>query len=602
MGADTVNHLSFAVIGLSGVLSLAVALVAVPAVRKLSLALGFFSQPRSDRWNSNHRPKALFGGVAIAAGFWTGLIVTAHDLSMWGWKILLAGNIVFALIGLLDDLFEFRPVTKVLLQLVASLVPIGFGLKIPGLNPVVSQLLAMTWIVVIVNAVNLLDNMDGLAGGIAAIAAFFLLLHGLENQNAPLALAAAALGGSCVGFLFYNFPPSSIFMGDTGSHFLGYSLAALTLLDVAQPRTTVLTALVGPALVLLVPIFDTALVAVTRFSSGRSVTAGAADHSSHRLVSLGLTERQTALVLYAVSLASGVVSLLTPRRSLALLTVLGLLFLLGLYYFGSFLSRVPIYARTPAALAEARRKRVAIFNAFVPHKWSLLDLVADFAVVLVAHVGAYLLRFEGRIEGPNLHLLTISLPIVIAARLLSFQFFGLYRGVAGHFSIPDVLAVAKAVLTSSLTIVTILVIVFRFEGFSRAVMIIDGALTFGMVVVGHASVSFFSELLRGRGRGTVRTVIVGAGELGSAAARLLRRDQSTHHTIVAYLDDDPRKIGRHLHGVSIEGPVDRLREILERDGVDEVVIASSRLADEKQRTIRALCDEMGLAVRRAILE
>ena len=596
------KQLGFPLISLSLALSFFLTLVLVPLVRRISIALNYVSKPRPDRWNPNLPPKALFGGIAILTGFWVGLIAAGHTLSLWGWKILLAGNLAFALVGFLDDLFEFRPATKVLFQIVASLVPIAFGLGIPGFNPIASQVISITWILIVVNAVNLLDNMDGLAAGVSAIAAFFLLLHGLQNKNAPLVLAAAALVGSCLGFLRYNFPPSRIFMGDTGSHFLGYTLAALTLLDVAQPQSTVLTALVGPALVLFVPIFDTALVALSRLSSGRSITAGAADHSSHRLVSLGLTERQTALLLYAVSLAGGVVSLWLPRRSLTLVAVAALSLLLGAYYFGSFLSRVPIYARTPDGIAEAQRKRMAVFNAFVPYKGPLLDLLADCTVVLVAHIGAYLLRFEGRIEGANVVCLRWSLPIALAVRLLSFQFFGLYRRVIGQFAIPDVVAIAKAVFTSSLTVVTILVIAFKFENFSRAVMIIDGALTFGMVVAGHASISFFSETLRGRGKGTVRTVIVGAGDLGSAAAGLLRRDPNIHRTIVAYLDDDSRKIGRHLHGISIQGPISRLAEIIERDEIDEVVIASSRLADEKQRGIRALCEAMGLSVRRAILE
>ncbi|MEO8431552.1 MAG: hypothetical protein ABI592_08585 [Acidobacteriota bacterium] len=596
------KHLSAAYIGLSAGLAFLVTFLLVPLVRKISFATGFTHRPRSDRFNSGPRPKALFGGIAILAGFWIGLIATGHDLSLWGWKILLAGNLAFALIGFLDDLLEFRPATKVLFQMVASLVPIALGLRIPGMHPVASQLISMGWILVVVNAVNLLDNMDGLAGGIAAIAGFFLLLHGLQNQNAPLVLAAAALVGSCVAFLRFNFPPSTIFMGDTGSHFLGYTLATLTLLDVAQPRTTIMTAMLGPTLVLVVPIFDTALVALNRFTSGRSVTAGAADHSSHRLVSLGLTERQTALLLYAVSLGSGILSLVVPRASVALIIVSALPLLLGIYYFGSFLSRVPIYARTPEEIAAAREKRMAVFNAFIPHKWPLLDLLADFAIVLVAHLGAYLLRFEGRLDGENLTVLTRSLPIVIAARLLSFQLFGLYRRVTGHFSISDVIAVAKAILTSSLVTTTVLVIAFKFEGFSRAVIIIDAALAFGMVVAGHASVAFFSEMFRGRARGTIRTVIVGAGDLGSVAARLLRRDPRSHRTIVAYLDDDPMKIGKHLNGIAVEGPIDRLEEIIRASDVDEVVIASSQLLEARQREIRNLCEGLGLSVRRAILE
>ena len=272
-----------------------------------------------------------------------------------------------------------------------------------------------------------------------------------------------------------------------------------------------------------------------------------------------------------------------PGRLAAVLIVLALPLLLGIYYFGSFLSRVPIYARTPEGIAAAKEKRMAIFNAFIPHKWPLLDLLADFAVVLVAHVGAYLLRFEGQIEGENVRMLTRSLPIVIGARLLSFQLFGLYRRVTGHFSISDVVAVAKAVASSSLVTVTILVIAFKFDGFSRAVVIIDAALAFGMVVAGHASISFLSEMFRGRARGTIRTVIVGAGDLGSAAAGLLRRDPSSHRTIVAYLDDDPLKIGRRLNGIAVDGPIDRLEEVIrsnERGRGGHRHVAAGRRAPE----------------------
>jgi UDP-GlcNAc:undecaprenyl-phosphate/decaprenyl-phosphate GlcNAc-1-phosphate transferase len=582
-------------------LSLVTTLALIPLVKRVAFSLGYVSRPRDDRWISASQPKALFGGVAILAGFWIALLVTTSGLTTWHWRILLAGNIAFGLIGFLDDLLEFRPATKVLCQVVASLLPIAFGLSIPGLNPVAGQLIAMAWIVVVVNAVNLLDNMDGLASGVAAIAASVLAFQGMQSGNVPLVLAAIALAGSCVGFLLHNFPPSSIFMGDTGSHFLGYTLAVLTLLDVAKSRTTILTAIAGPALVLLVPIFDTALVALSRFAHGRPVTAGAADHSSHRLVSLGLTERQTAVLLYALSFGGGLASLALSRFSLALMSVCMLLLLVTAYYFGNFLSRVPVYARTAEGVAAAQSRRLAVFNAFIPYKWPLLDLLADICVIVGAHVAAYLLRFEGHLDDANLRLLSWSLPIVLASRLVFFQILGLYRRVWGHFSVSDVLSIGKAVLGSSATAVTIIAIGFKFYGFSRAVVIIDAALTFGLVVMGHASLSVFSELFRGR-RGAVRTLIVGAGDLGSAAARLLRSDPDGARLILGYLDDDQAKIGRRLQGVIVDGPIERLEEIATRERADEVVIAVSRLPEERTTSIRAACDRLGVSVRRVSIE
>jgi UDP-GlcNAc:undecaprenyl-phosphate GlcNAc-1-phosphate transferase len=583
-------------------LSLATTLLLVPLIKRVTFALGQISRPRSDRWSPTPRPKALFGGVAILCGFWFALLTATMGPVAVQWRILLAGNLAFAAIGFFDDLYELRPATKVVCQLVASLVPIALGLSIPGLNAVASQLIAMVWIVVVVNAVNLLDNMDGLAAGVAAVAAAFLTFEGIQGGNLPLAIASTALVGGCVGFLFFNFPPSSIFMGDTGSHFLGYTLAALTLMDAAQTRTTIFAAMLGPALVLLVPIFDTALVALSRFASGRPVTAGAADHSSHRLVSLGLSERQTALVLYALSIGGGLVSLAVSRLPVALFSVCLLLLLVAVYYFGNFLGHLPVYARTSDAVAAAKLRRMAVFNAFIPYKWPLLDVIADVCIVVGAHIGAYLLRFEGRIEGLNLSLLAWSLPTTLAARLIFFQVFGLYRRLTGHFSLADIFAIGKAVFASSAAAVTVLVIAFRFYGFSRAIILIDAGLTFGFIVAGHASLSLFSEFFQRRRAAAIKTLIVGAGDLGAAAAPLLRRDPDLPRTIVAYLDDDPEKIGRRLQGVPVDGPIDRLEEIVSGQNVTEVFFAIARPPSGLEAGVREVCGRLGIPVRRVLID
>jgi UDP-GlcNAc:undecaprenyl-phosphate GlcNAc-1-phosphate transferase len=538
----------------------------------------------------------------MLTAFWVSLLVTAHSLPGWGWKILFAGGAAFAIIGFIDDRLEFRPSTKIFYQVLAALVPVMLGLRIAGLSPVLTQVLAIVWIVCVVNAVNLLDNMDGLAAGVTGIAAVFLAYHGYLNGQLPTLLAGACLAGACFGFLRYNFPPSTIYMGDAGSHFLGYTLAVLCLLSVNMTGRTVTATLLVPVLVLLVPIFDTALVAVTRFASGRSVTAGATDHSSHRLISLGLSERHTAVVTYALALVGGGLSIMAPRASLSFVAVVVLLVAIALYYFGTFLSKAPVELKEPARIEDARRNRIAIFDAFVPFKWGILDVVADLAVVIVSYIASYLLRYEGVISDYNAFLLQRSLPILIACRLIAFRVFGLYRKVHGHFGIADVLDAGKAILASSSAFVVILVVLYRFEDYSRAVMIMDSVITFGLIVVFRTSLDFFQELFtRSSGSHRRRTVIVGAGSVGGALVRVLRHDPEVPRQIVAFIDDDPGKVGRRLSGVPIHG-TSKLSALLRDEEVDEIVLTIRNLGVDSERLVQEASNDLRVTVRRAFLE
>ena len=583
-------------------LSLLLALLLTPVARVLGRAVGWVSRPRPDRWNLQPVGKSLLGGAAMLTAFWVSLLVTAHSLPGWGWKILFAGGAAFAIIGFIDDRLEFRPSTKVFYQVLAALVPVMLGLRIAGLSPVLTQVLAILWIVCVVNAVNLLDNMDGLAAGVTGIAAVFLAYHGYLNGQLPTLLAGACLAGACFGFLRYNFPPSTVYMGDAGSHFLGYTLAVLCLLSVNMTGRTVTATLLVPVLVLLVPIFDTALVAVTRFASGRSVTAGATDHSSHRLISLGLSERHTAIVTYALALVGGGLSIMAPRASLSFVAVVVLLVAVALYYFGTFLSKAPVELKEPARIEDARRNRIAIFDAFVPFKWGILDVVADLAVVVVSYIAAFLLRYEGVISDYNAFLLQRSLPILIACRLIAFRVFGLYRKVHGHFGIADVIDAGKAILASSSAFVVILVVLYRFEDYSRAVMIMDAVVTFGLVVVFRTSLDFFQELFtRSSGVERRRTVIVGAGSVGGALVRVLRHDPDIPRQIIAFVDDDPGKVGRRLSGVPIHG-MQKLSALLRDEGVDEIVLTIKNLGDDSQRLVQAASEDLRITVRRAFLD
>ena len=178
-------------------------------------------------------------------------------------------------------------------------------------NEILAQLpnivLTFFWLVGITNAINLLDNMDGLAGGISLITALILSYFFWQAGNFSLFLFSMALAGALLAFLIFNYPPASIFMGDSGSLFIGFTLAALAIAQRPQ-ASNVFAVMAVPTLLFLLPILDTSLVTITRLLRGQSPAQGGSDHTSHRLVAFGLSERQTLSVLYGVAIFSGILA------------------------------------------------------------------------------------------------------------------------------------------------------------------------------------------------------------------------------------------------------------------------------------------------------
>ncbi len=275
--------------------------VLTPLVRSAAKRLGVYARPASDRWH--RQPVPLLGGVAIVGAVAIGVGLTAE------WRpllpLLVCSGLMFAL-GSVDDIWKVKPAPKLVAQMAvaAAFIYLAPDMRLTG-STVVDHLLALAWIVGITNAFNLLDNIDGLAAGVAAIAGFFYLVVLLPEG--PMASALAAFVGGAIGFLIYNHRPASIFMGDAGSLFLGSFLAGVGL------RTPGLNPqgapVVIPLLILLVPIFDTLFVTLTRSLSGRSAFIGRRDHTSHRLVGLGVSETRAVLTLYGLAALGGLVAL-----------------------------------------------------------------------------------------------------------------------------------------------------------------------------------------------------------------------------------------------------------------------------------------------------
>lgn len=288
----------------SGGLAFLVAVGLTPLVRWIARRGGWVALPEAEKWHDT--PTTLLGGIAIFVGGAVVLSIgggtSAFSKPVWGGAVLLFGA------GLADDLWGLRPTAKLVAQFGSAALVLSTGpLFAPAAPLWVSVPLTLVWVLGLTNALNLLDAMDGVAASVAILAAaFFGIVAGLQGQG-ELAIVAAVLAGSSAGFFVFNAAPARIFMGDCGSLVLGYVLAILGL-GIQGPDGTTASSLV-PVLILAVPIFDTTFVSVTRIRRGQSVTRGGTDHTMHRLVRLGWSERQVPLLLCGGGLLTGGIGL-----------------------------------------------------------------------------------------------------------------------------------------------------------------------------------------------------------------------------------------------------------------------------------------------------
>ncbi len=311
--------------------ALVLAIGATPLARYLAPRIGMIDQPEARK--VHRRPVPRMGGAAIFLAVIVAAIILGRRYKFTQFGSILIGATGVSFLGLVDDRWGVRPIVKMIGQILAALLLYATGVFVGTFHhPVLNLLTTVLWVGYITNAINLLDNMDGLAGGVAAIAAaFFALMCSFSGQYLVGALAVAVLG-ACLGFLFYNLNPASIFMGDSGSLFLGFMLAA-TGIKLRFPDGVTFVTWMVPVLVMGLPIFDTALVIVSRLRRGLNpLTTPGRDHTSHRLVAAGLTPREAVLTLYVVSFILGLLAIfVTEATVLEGYVVGGLVALAGIY-------------------------------------------------------------------------------------------------------------------------------------------------------------------------------------------------------------------------------------------------------------------------------
>ncbi len=283
-----------------------------PLARRLAVRSGIVAQPGAHRTHVGAIP--LLGGVAIYGAFLIALVLFADRFFIPQLISIVVGATYVSFLGAWDDRVGLRAGVKLIGQVFGALILIATGVTIELFDqPLLNAAVTLLWIVGITNAMNLLDNMDGLSGGVAAVASAFLVLISAINGQYLVGSLSAALLGASIGFLVYNFNPASIFMGDTGSLFIGFILAAIGIkLRFAAP---IAFTWFIPIILLGLPIFDTTLVFISRLRRGLNpLTHPGTDHLSHRLVAMGMSKRETVLTLYLVAGALGVLAMFCAQE------------------------------------------------------------------------------------------------------------------------------------------------------------------------------------------------------------------------------------------------------------------------------------------------
>ncbi len=491
---------------------------------------------KSDRWGKHSIP--LTGGIAVFAIFIISVflqkgIFTASSNII----IAIAGACAMFLLGLIDDIVDLKSYQKFLGQAIIVLMVVGFGVnaggfyKLLSLGHILSLCFTFLWILGITNSFNLLDNMDGLSGGIALIACIFLGIHFTQEQNLLLSYYSFILGAALLGFLIFNFNPAKIYLGDSGALFVGFFLAALTVLGSQGTGASLFSVLAFPLILLLVPILDTTLVSITRRMRGQSPFQGGRDHLSHRLVTLGLSDRQAVIFLYLIAISLGVSTFLLQNVSIfisiAVYFFISIIFLL----FGIYIGKIEIAPVKDSGNEFASMKPVMIY------KKKIFNILLDIILIGVIYYSSYIIRFGSGVVEVYFDLIQISLPVIIITKILALYFFKVYDIDNRYFSLTDTWRIITAMAIGATVTITIFAYVQRFGGFSRGVFLIDWFLSF--IIVGGIKVfeRFLDEFFlpfKAKKRG--RTIYIGDIDTFQAVNKFLQIKSNFQTKIFKYID------------------------------------------------------------------
>ncbi len=590
----------------------ALVLFLVPPVRTVLMKLGLVDQPSARRINKKPVPRG--GGVALCAGtVCTDLLWRMATRSYAPWtspeqyRMFLLASALIVFVGFIDDAFDLKPVLKLIGQIAVALLLYASGISLGeavwfDVPPLIDCAITLGWYVIIINAFNLIDGMDGLASGLALIGSIGLAVCLIGRGKINDALPLVILAGGCLGFLRYNFNPASIFLGDCGSMYLGLVLATVPLLT--GGKSAFLASLGVPLLIMGVPLFDTVLAiwrrsmrAMIPNAEGRHEFARIMkpdmEHLHHRFLSSGLTQRRAAWALYVMSLVMVLVAVgasFFSNRSTGIILI-GTLVIIAIMV--RHLSRVELWDTGRAFLTMSKTSRFAKF--LTP-----FYVFADIAVFILSWIGSFHIAFP---FVRNLHLVSVF-PLFVSATMFAMLMTGVYRRVWNRADARDFAVIVASVVGGWIVGVSAAIILdIRYDGFNRqtAVFLLLALLPVLLIRIGRllvANIMVSSETLRLIwDKKSRRCVAYGAGERYNMLDLSLRGSLlgSRNTVIVALIDDDPLLRGRIVHGQKVLGGIHEIDEIIRVYKPDTILITALLEPENHARALDA-AKRFGLAV------
>ncbi|MCQ2979254.1 MAG: undecaprenyl/decaprenyl-phosphate alpha-N-acetylglucosaminyl 1-phosphate transferase [Clostridia bacterium] len=320
------------------IISFLISLLLVPLNRKLSIKLGVVSYPRER--DAHKEPTPRMGGLSVAISFIFSVLIFmffTQEVNVKKCLFIIAGAVVLTIVGVIDDIYQIKPYQKMAGQILAIILAIIGGVNVrflvwdtPGIFAIFIKCLnifgTLFWIVGMINAINLIDGLDGLSSGLSTIASISFMVIAVTNGNTLAMLLAVSLAGATLGFLAHNFHPASIFIGDTGSMLLGYTLSLIALETGFEYLNIV--CFMAPLIILAVPIFDTAFAILRRIINRMPISEADKNHTHHKLMRKGFKYRTVVLILYAFAVAFGITGVCISRTQSPKFIILAIVLIL----------------------------------------------------------------------------------------------------------------------------------------------------------------------------------------------------------------------------------------------------------------------------------
>ncbi len=574
-------------------IAFAIAAGSVVPVRRLARRFSVVANPVPDSRHSE--PTPYFGGLSIIGATLVAIAVTT-GLPLW----MALSTLAMLAVGIVDDAVVLTPRQKLWANIVVGL---GLVIGLPRFGlvpwPIVDAALALFWLLSTTNSFNLIDGLDGLASGVGIVAAAAIAALAILHHDLVLAGWSFALAGALAGFLLYNSHPASIFMGDGGALPVGLLLGVLSLRAGGLATNSRLTIYVFPVLAMLVPLLDTAIVTVTRMATGRGISKRGLDHSHHRLLSLGLSDRRAAYLCWiaeAVSASCAVVVGVIPHPWL--ISILPLM-ILAASTVGLFMMDLSFDSKPPG-IAYGYLPRLARLILRASYQWRVADVALDGVLVCAAWFGAFLIRSDFTIDNQALLSPIQSLPWVIVASYAAFVVAGVYRVIWRYAGLSSVVRFAGAATIAAVLLLGIAK--FRPVAVDGSVAVLFALLTFNLLVASRMSFRVLRAGIRRLALPDERVLIVGAGELGETAARSLLHDRSQLQRLVGFVDDDGFKRGGLIEGLSVLGSLSDLERIHSATAFNQILIADDSLQPEQLSSLWSFADEQDLGLGRFSIE